>query len=314
MRLIDLIKNNQKFFSIEITPPFKNKSINTLFRTIERILPYHPTFINITYHPLKTTKIKIENIDKEFILKKHVDHIALCAAIKYKYEVEVVPHFVCAGLNKIEVEDTLFDFSFLGIENILVLRGDPENANEAFKPVDGGYRYAVELVTQIHAMKQALFMNKIDSHEPIDFCVGVAGYPEKHFEAVSTTEDIDNLKKKIDAGADFIITQLCYDVNKFTDWTNLCRKANINVPIIPGFKPLTTMNQIHTLKNVYNINIPSEIEKNMAMATEKNQAWEYGIQHGIDFSIQLLSAGVPGIHYFTMGNGKDIAEVVKNIF
>jgi len=314
MRLIDLITQGKVFFSIEITPPFKNKSITTIFKTIERILPYKPAFINITYHPLKITKLYNDTIDNDYILKKHVNPLGLCAAIKYKYNVEVVPHFVCAGMNKVIVEDTLIDFHFLGIENILALRGDPAFANETFKPVDGGYSYAYELVTQINSMRKSLFVNDIANYDAVYFCIGVAGYPEKHKEASSFDADIDSLKMKIDAGADYIITQLCYDIDNLLNWLNKIRKAGITVPVIPGLKPLISKNLLVSLRDNYSINIPSFLEKKIIGTKDSESSYKIGIEHAIEFSNRLLREGFPGIHYFTMGNGKDIEDVVKNVY
>ncbi|MCL1827030.1 MAG: methylenetetrahydrofolate reductase [Candidatus Cloacimonetes bacterium] len=312
MKLIDLIKQEKKFFSIEITPPFKNKSINSLFTTIERILPYQPAFVNITYHPLKITKFTHDDVD--IIIKKHVNPLGLCAAIKYKYNVEVVPHFVCAGMNKIMVEDTLIDFSFLEIDNVLALRGDPATANEEFQPVDGGYRYASELVSQIDSMKRPKFINTEDRYQAIDFCIGVAGYPEKHKEASSLEKDIKNLKRKIDAGADYIITQLCYEPDTILDWLDKIGQVGINVPVIPGLKPLTSSSLLLSLKNNYSINIPIALENKIMQAKDKSIAYDIGIEHACDFSLKMLGSGCHGIHYFTMGNGKDIVDVVKRVF
>jgi len=312
MKLTDYV--DKKFFSIEISPPFKFRSINTIFKAVERLLPYHPAFVNITYHPLKITKIKLENSPLDYIQKKHVHPLGLCAAIKYKYNVDVVPHFICAGLNRVQVENDLADFSFLGFENILALRGDPASADEEFHPTDGGYRYAFELVEQISAMKQAVFMNNIDQHAVIDFCVGVAGYPEKHREAISLEADIDHLKRKVDAGANYIITQICYDMQNFERWVEAIRKVGINIPIIPGIKPLTSVQQLLTLKNTYGINIPTSLERLIYEADERGQAYEVGIQHGIQMSQFLLASGFMGLHYFLMGGGKDIEDVVKVLF
>ena len=315
MKLTDVIDKGEKnFFSIEISPPFKFKSINTIFSAVDRLMPYKPSFVNITYHPLKITRITIDNIKGEFIQKKHVHPLGLCATIKYKYNVDVVPHFVCAGLNKVQVEDALSDFSFLGFKNILALRGDPMAANAEFHPTDGGYKYAYQLVEQINSMKHAVFMNNVDSHAKIDFCVGVAGYPEKHAEAVSFEADVDNLKKKVDAGADYIVTQICYDMDNFETWLNNIRKAGINVPILPGIKPLTSLSQLLTLKNVYNIHIPRELEKLIVKADIDKKAYEEGIKHGIELSQKFFKMGFKGLHYFLMGNGKDIEDVVKEIF
>jgi methylenetetrahydrofolate reductase (NADPH) len=315
MRVTDAIKKGEKFFSIEISPPYKFKSIQPIFKVVERLLPYRPAFVNVTYHPLKITKIAVNHThNPEFIEKKHVNSIALCATIMYKYDVNVVPHFVCAGLNKVQVEDALFDFSFLGIENVLALRGDPATTNEVFKPADGGYSHANELVEQINAMKRSVFMNKEDDYNVVDFCIGVAGYPEKHVDAVDLDTDIDNLKRKVDSGADYIITQICYDMGNFESWLEKVQKAGIDTPIIPGVKPLTSVSQLLTLRNVYGINVPKVLEKRLLAGQKSSQTWSIGVEHGIELSNQLLAFGVPGLHYFTMGNGKDIEEVVKSVF
>ncbi len=315
MKITDLIKQQKTpFFSIEITPPVKTKSIKPIFATIEKLLPYNPAFINVTYHPQKISTTKIDDTDFEIISQKHANQIGLCAAIKYKYDVEVVPHFVCAGFNKIQVEDALFDLMFLGIENILALRGDAKSANEAFQPVDGGYSYANELISQIKAMKKSRFVSHNNHNEPLDFCVGAAGYPEKHYEAKTIYDDITNLKRKIDCGADYIITQICYDINKFTDWINHCRHSGIHVPIIPGIKPLTSEKQIDTLKEVFHVNIPKDIEHKIKSAKNKEEKWSIGIQHSVELSKKLLDAGAAGIHYFTMGSGKDVEDVVKEVY
>lgn len=315
MKVIDLIKKERKpFFSIEITPPFKNKSILPIFKVIERLLPYQPEFINVTYHPQKISKIQIDNQEIDYISQKHANQVGLCSAIKYKYNVEVVPHFVCAGLNKVQVEDALFDLAFLGIDNVLALRGDAVSVNEKFKPVDGGYNHANELVSQIKAMKKSNFLNNVDSHEAVDFCIGVAGYPEKHHEAKDIFEDITNLKRKVDAGADYIVTQICYDFEIFVDWINRCRHSGIHVPIIPGLKPLTSIKQYETLKNVFHVKIPKDLEKKILSCKNKEELWHFGIEHSKELSKQLLSAGVAGIHYFTMGSGKDVEQIVKELF
>ena len=313
MKITDII-SEKKFFSIEVSPPPKNKPITTIFKIIERFLPYKPTYFSITYHPLKITQIKIDSIVTEYFQKKHCHPLGLCAAIKYKYDIEVLPHFVCAGMTKVQVEEALLDFSFLGFNNILALRGDPAAANEQFQPIDGGYHFANELVLQLKAMKQSLFLNTADGFKPIDFCVGVAGYPEKHKDAESLKKDIINLKRKVDSGADFIITQMCFDADVMIDWVRMVREEGILIPIIPGIKPLTSISQLETLKYTYNINIPNSLEEKLKSFSDNLKIYQYGIDHCIDLSNQLLYSGLSGIHYFTMGSGKDIEDVVKKVY
>ena len=338
MKITDYLNTGKKFFSVEVSPPTKNKQMTGLFKIIERFLPYNPAYISITYHPLKITHINVNNdstqlnnslysltqklnptsslynITSDYYQKKHANPLGVCAAIKYKYGVEVMPHFVCAGMNKVQVEEALLDFAFLGIKNVFALRGDPFQANEKFKPIDGGYRYANELVSQITDMKNSLFMNKVDGYESIDFCVGVAAYPEKHSDATDIDDDIRNLKRKVDAGADFIITQMCLDADVFLQWQKKIRDAGITVPIIPGLKPLTSVSQLLTLKYTYHVNIPEHLEKLFESVSDKEKAYKIGVEHCIELSKKLLDAGASGIHYFTMGTAKDIEEVVKELF
>ena len=352
MRINDIINSGKKFFSIEVSPPSKSKSIKVLFNTIDRFLPYNPAYVSITHHPLKITPINVDiskkstkpaiefcylndvvgtdgtiksvpagrveiesNVEtKKLYQKKHVNPIALCAAIKYKYDIIVIPHFVCAGMNIVQVEESLLDFSFLGLEHILALRGDPATANETFKPIDGGFSYASELVTKINAMKHSVFMNKEDRYKSINLCVGIAGYPEMHKNSISQEEDIKFLKQKVDAGADFIVTQMCFDAQVFIDWIGKLREAGITIPVIPGIKPLTAINQLIKLKYEYGINIPKELEELITTASDSENAYQRGIDHCVELSKKLLDSGFPGIHYFTMGNGKDIEDVVKQVF
>ena len=309
-----MINKGNKFFSIEVSPPPKNKSIFPIFKTIELFMPYNPAYVSITYHPLKITHIEVDGMESDYIQKKHVNPLGLCAAVKYKYNLEVVPHFVCAGMNKVQVEEALIDFSFLGIENVLALRGDPAIANEQFKPIDGGYNYAYELVKQIYEMRKPLFMNKVDDYQSINLCIGVAGYPEKHIDAKSIESDIDNLKKKIDAGADYIITQMCFNVNVFIEWVNILRKKGINVPIIPGIKPLTSINQLIILRDKYKIIIQNDLNKLIMSANSKEDSYKKGIEHCVKMCNDLLDTVSNGIHFFTMGLGKDIEDVIKIIY
>jgi methylenetetrahydrofolate reductase (NADPH) len=314
MKIIDLINKGELFFSIEITSPYKNKPIDRIFRTIERILPYNPAFINITYHSQKKVKTKIDGISDEIMQSAHVNQVGLCAAVKYKYNVEVVPHFVCAGLNKSQVEESLFDLAFLQMNNVLALRGDAAEPNESFIAAEGGYSFASELVHHISQMKQKHFVNKLEHHKAVDFCIGVAGYPEKHYEASDIGTDIDNLKKKIDAGAEFIITQICFNTDKFAEWLNLCRKAGINVPIIPGIKPLTSVKQMTTLRDHFHIEIPSEFVQKLSKATTEEDAFNIGIELSLDLCNKFIKLDAPGLHFFTMGNGKDVEEIAKTLF
>ncbi len=314
MKVTDLIKNqNKPFYSIEITPPLKIKSIQSIFNTIERIMPYDPKFINITYHQQAISLEEIDGIPTKVIYQKHASTVGVCSAIKYHFNIEVVPHFICGGFNKIDTEDALFDLMFLGLDNILALRGDPRKGQDHFTSELMGHSNAGSLVRQIKAMNESQYIHTLCPDEPIDFCVGVAGYPEKHHEADTLDEDIKFLKEKVDAGADYIVTQMFFDFDLFVTWVNKCREAGITVPIIPGLKPITKKKQVRRLAQNFHLHMPDDLVQKMDNSVGANDAYEIGIEFMADLCINLINFGVPGLHFFTMGNGEDVAEVLKRL-
>ena len=314
MKVTELIKQQKKaFFSLEITPPLKTKNIRQIFSTLKRLMPYNPAFINITYHQETTSIEEIDGVPTQIVYQKHASTVGVCSAIKYNFDIEVVPHFICGGFNKLETENALFDLMFLGIENILALRGDPKKNQEHFTPQPYGHAHASDLVEQIRKMNQSHYLHTNHPKDSFDFCIGVAGYPEKHYEAKSLDNDILMLKKKVDAGADFVITQMFFDYDLFCRWEETCRKNGINIPIIPGLKPITQKKQVRRLAENFNIQMPSDLISNMDKTETADGAYEIGITYMSKLCEKLIAHGVPGIHFFTMGNGQDVADVMKHL-
>lgn len=312
MKVTDFIKNQKKpFYSLEITPPLKIKSIQQIFNVIDRIKPYDPKFINITYHQQAVSMEEVDGIPTKVVYQKHASTVGVCSAIKYRYNIEVVPHFICGGFNKIDTEDALFDLMFLGIENILALRGDPRKGVDYFMPEPHGHSNASELVKQIKAMNESHYLHTLCPEQPIDFCVGVAGYPEKHHEAENMDDDIAFLKQKVENGADYIVTQMFFDFDLFVQWEKKCREAGITVPIIPGLKPVTKKKHVRRFAQNFHLHMPDELITAMDNTETVNEAYEVGVNFMAGLCKKLINYGVPGIHFFTMGNGEDVADVLK---
>lgn len=318
MKVIEHIRNaTSTLFSFELLPPLKGHNINGIYRTIDPLIEYNPSFINITYHQEEVIykKHKSGLLEKKTI-RKRPGTVAISAAIKYKYpSVDVVPHLICGGFSKEDTEYALIDFHFLGINNILALRGDPLKGHRNFTPEKDGHAHASEMVHQIIEMNQGRYLDEeMENTTATDFCVGVAGYPEKHIESPNITTDLNYLKMKIDAGAEYIITQMFFDNQKYFSFVEKCRKAGIDVPIIPGLKPITTMNDIKTLPQVFNIDIPEDLVNAVSKCRNNEEAFQVGIEWGIAQSQELIKFGVPVLHYFTIGISENIRQIVRVVF
>lgn len=304
MRIIDIIKSAQKPFpSLEIVPPMRGISKAELISTIRPFMDFAPKYINVTCHRDEYEYIRRE--DGSFtrrVVRNRVSEVAVCGAIMSEFEVEMVPHIICAGASVNDIQNTLYDLSFMGIQNVLALRGDSLAGEKRFVPEIDGYSHADELVAGIRAFGG-------------DFCVGVAGYPEKHFEAANIETDIANLKRKVDAGADYIITQMFFDNAVFYDFVERCRQAGISVPIIPGIKPLSTARQIEMLPRSFSLDIPVELTEAVRAAGEDREAvYRIGTEWSIHQCQDLLQHGVPAIHFYTMGKTGNIIEILRSCF
>jgi len=317
MKVIDIINNREKpLFSIEIVPPLRGNKIEGIYKRIDQLIEFNPAFINITYH--KDEAVYSENNDGSVtkrIISKRPGTVALTASIMNKYKVEVVPHITCGGFTRDQVENALIDFNFLGIENLLVLQGDAGKGQTNFIPEDNGHSYAVELLEQVLKMNEGKYLDdKLEQGNPSNFCVGVAGYPEKHYAAASFDSDIQYLKAKVLAGADYIITQMFFDNKFYYEFVDKCRAAGINVPIIPGLKPIAMINQVDVLPKIFHTHMPEELVNEVKKCKDNKQALDVGTEWGIAQAKDLIKHNVPVLHFYTLGAGNSIRRIAQEIF
>ncbi|MDB9963836.1 methylenetetrahydrofolate reductase [NAD(P)H] [Vicingaceae bacterium] len=315
--MIELLKSTDKpLFSFEILPPLKGKSIQSIYDGIDPLMEFKPAFVNVTYHREEFIYKKREKGFLEKIaIKKRPGTVGICAAIMNKYDIEAIPHLICGGFNKEETENALIDLNFLGINNVLALRGDPIKTESHFVPELGGNEYAVDLVKQIVELNNGNYMDEnIENATPTNFSIGVAGYPEKHFESPNFSNDIKRLKEKIDAGADYVVTQLFYDNKKFFDFVDACRLAGIDVPIIPGIKPIESMRHITFLPKFFNIDLPSELTDELDKCKSNEAVKQVGAEWAIQQSKELIERGSPCLHFYTMGKSTTVKQIAQSIF
>jgi len=318
MRVIDLINQADKtLFSFELLPPLKGHHVSGIYKVIDPLMQFNPSFINVTYHQEEVVYKKHPSglLEKKTI-RKRPGTVAISAAIKYKYpSVEVVPHLICGGFSREDTEYALIDFHYLGINNLLALRGDPPKGIRDFIPEPDGHPYASGLVKQITAMNNGRYLDEdLRGTTTTDFCVGVAGYPEKHIESPNFECDLQYLKEKTDSGAEFIITQLFFDNQHYFTFVKRCREAGIKVPVIPGLKPVATIKDITVLPQVFNIDIPQDLVKAIQRCRNNDEAFQAGIEWTISQSKELIRFGVPVLHYFTIGISDNIRKIAAAIF
>ncbi len=303
-------------FSLEIIPPKKGDSIDSLFAHIDPLMEFNPPFIDVTYHREEFVYKKRGNglLEKKTI-RKRPGTVGICAAIKNRYNVDPVPHIICGGFTKEETENALIDLNFLGIDNVLVLRGDSIAEERVFKPEPDGNAYAIDLVDQVTGMNEGKYLDEdLQNAVPTTFCIGVAGYPEKHFEAPNITSDLKYLKQKIDRGAEYIVTQMFFDNSKYFEFVDKCRAAGIDIPIIPGLKPITTKSHMTVLPSIFHMDIPDDLYHEIEKCKTNKEVKEVGIEWGIKQSKELLAAGVPVLHYYSMGKSDSVERIAKALF
>ena len=316
MKITDHIKQaKETIFSLEILPPLKGKSIQSIYDGIDPLMEFKPPFVNVTYHREEYIyKERERGLLEKIAIRKRPGTVGICAAIMHKYQVDAVPHLICGGFNKEETENALIDLQFLGIDNVLALRGDSIKTESSFRPHEDGHSYAIDLIRQIKGMNDGNYIMDDVQLEPTDFCIGAAGYPEKHFEAMNLATDLHYLKQKIDAGAEYLVTQMFFDNDKFFAFVKACREIGINVPIIPGLKPIRSMNHISFLPKFFHIDYPEALSKELLKCKNNAEVEQVGIEWGIQQSKELKEANVPGIHYYTMSNSNAIYAIAKEIF
>ena len=301
-------------FTIEILPPKKGEDIHTLFQHIDTLMEFNPAFIDVTYHREEYVYKEIgDGMLKKYVTRKRPGTVGICAAIQNRYNVDTVPHVICGGFSKEDTENMLIDLDFLGIQNMLVLRGDPIKSEPGFVPHPEGYCHANELIEQITAMNEGQYLYE-EAVTPTDFCIGAAGYPEKHFESPNLDTDLQYLKKKVEAGAEFIVTQMFFDNQAYFNFVELCRANGINVPIIPGLKPLATGKQLTALPKYFFLDIPEGLCKEVAKCKDNKQAREVGIEWGAQQCRELKAAGVPCLHFYTMSKSEMVRRVAEQVF
>ncbi len=317
MKITEHLKSaKDTLFSIEILPPLKGKSIQSIFDGIDPLMEFKPAFVDVTYHREEYIYKKRDGGYLEKVsIRKRPGTVGICAAIMNKYDVEAVPHIICGGFTREETENALIDLQFLGIDNVLALRGDSIKTESQFVPEPGGHNYAIDLVKQIKDMNSGIYLDdEMKDASPTDFCMGIAGYPEKHFEAPNLYSDMKWLKAKVDAGADYIVTQMFFDNKKYFEFVDLCRKNDINVPIIPGLKILTSKSQLVALPKIFHIDLPQDMFVELEKCKDDKAVKEVGIKWCIEQSKELKKAGVPCLHYYTMGTSDSTKRVAKEVF
>jgi len=311
-----LRKPEKTYFSFELLPPLKGREIQDIFNSVEPLVEFDPLNINITYHQQESVYKKNEQGQFERkIIRKRPGTVAIAAALQKKYNITIVPHMICGGFTREETEDVLIDLNFLEMNNLLVLRGDPQKGQRSFIAEKGGHEHTLSLVEQIMNMNKGLYLDPdLKNPQKTGFSIGVAGYPEKHYEAPNMDLDLQYLKAKIDAGAEYIVTQMFFDNSKFFNFVERCRNAGITAPVVPGLKPITTLKDTELLPRVFHIDIPNELVKEVSKCKTNKEAKEVGVEWAIKQSLELKKAGVPAVHYYTIGISDNIRKIAKKVF
>ncbi len=312
---IEKAKGNT-LFSFEIIPPQKGKSIQELYDNIDPLMEFNPPFIDVT-----TSREEFVYIDKgNGLLDKKLTRmrpgtLGICASIKHKYNVDTIPHVLCGGFTKEETEYLLVDCHYLGIDNVMALRGDAMKEEKYFMPKNGGNNYAVDLVKQIKRLNNGQYLHDlIDVDNKSDFCIGVAGYPEKHLESPSLQSDLKRLKEKVDAGADYVVTQMFFDNSKYFEFVEKARAMGITIPIIPGIKPIAVKKHMQLLPQVFRVDLPEDLISAIEKSTSAAEVKAVGIEWAIQQSLELKKAGVPVLHYYSMGKSENIRQIARAVF
>lgn len=316
MKVIDHINQaKETLVSFEVLPPLKGKGIGALYKHLDPLMEFKPAYINVTYH--RSEHIFKKRADGNFekvVIRKRPGTEAICASIMNKYNVDTVPHLICGGFSVQDTEDALLTLSYLGIDNVLVLRGDAAKNETSFEPEHGGHKYAIDLLKQVVNLNHGIYLEEeLKGTDGTKFSVGVAGYPEKHFEAPNLETDLHYLKAKVDAGAEYIVTQMFFNNAKFFEFVDHCRKAGINVPIIPGLKPITSKKQLTVIPRTFHVDIPTDLADEILKAPSDDAVEQIGTEWLLTQSKELKKAGVPVLHYYTLGKPQVVCKVVKEL-
>ena len=307
--------NGKTLFSFEIVPPQKGSNINDLYSNIDPLMEFKPPFIDVTTSREEYVYIEKDGLFDRKITRMRPGTVGICASLQHKYNVDAIPHVLCGGFTKEETEYLLVDCHYLGIDNLVALRGDPMKGEKYFVPANGGHKYASELVEQIKSMNEGQFLhgNAEMKHKP-DFCIGVAGYPEKHIEAPSLDADLKRLKEKVDKGADYVVTQMFFDNQRYFRFVEAAREIGITVPIIPGIKPVAVKRHLQILPQVFWLDMPPHLIAEVEKAENNKAVRQIGIEFGIQQSKELLDYGVPCLHYYSMGKSDNVKAIAEGVF
>lgn len=320
MKVIDIINqaetNRAPRFTIELLPPLKGDGTQGVFSAIDTLVEYGPAYINVTFQREDEKLVEREDgLWERRVTRRRPGTVGISAAIMKRYGIETVPHLICGGLSRYDIEDALIDMDFLGIENVLALRGDSRRTERRFAPHPDGHAYADGLVRQIAAMNRGEFVDgEVEECHNSKFCIGVAGYPEKHSEAPNLATDIENLRRKVDAGAEYIVTQMCFDNQRIFEFIERCRAAGITVPIVPGLKPFTTKSQLTVLPQTFHVDLPEELVSAVSACKDNRAVKQVGIEWATMQARELKAAGLPVIHFYTMSRTDNVAQIVKSVF
>jgi len=315
--VIDHINESKStLFSFELLPPLKGQDFESTEKAIDPLMEFKPSFINITYHQQEVVYENLSNgLIKKHTVRKRPGTVGISAAIKYRYGVNVVPHIICGGFTKEDTENALIDLEFLGINDVLAVRGDPQVGMKRFIPEPDGNKYSLELVEQINGLNNGVYLDEeLLNTRSMNFCIGVSGYPEKHEEAPNMDSDIHFLKKKIEAGAHYVVTQMFYDNSKYFQFVERCRAEGITVPIIPGLKPISTKDQLISIPKTFNVDIPAELVKEMLKCKTNSEVRQLGVEWATQQSKELMEYGVPVLHFYTMGKSDNVQKIAKAVF
>lgn len=309
-------KEGKTLFAFELLPPLKGDGTTKTFEAIDPLMEFNPSFINVTNHREDVKYVeKSGGLLEKRVIRRRPGTVGISAAIMKRYGVTVVPHLICGGMTRYDIEDALIDLDFLGINNILALRGDNLRGEHTFQNHPEGHNYASQLVGQIEDMNDGVFVDcEVDESHHSSFCIGVAGYPEKHAEAPNLHSDIEALKKKIEAGADYVVTQMCFDNQKYFEYVKLCRAEGIEVPIIPGLKPFTTKRQLNLLPQVFHVDLPVDLVRAVEACKDNEAVREVGVEWAIAQGKELKAAGIPALHFYTMGRSDNMCKIAKALF
>ncbi len=308
--------NDQTLISFEVLPPLKGGQMQDIFNALDPLMEFKPPFIDVTYHREEFIyKKRKSGYYEKTAIRKRPGTVGICASIMHRYGVDAVPHLICGGFTKEDTENALIDLHFLNVDNVLALRGDARKFEGKFIPEEGGHEYALDLVKQVSDMNSGKYLDSnIENGAATDFCIGIAGYPEKHFEAPNLELDLAFTKAKIDAGADYIVTQMFFDNQKYFDYVKACRAAGINVPIVPGLKPITKKYQLNSIPRLFHVDMPGDLVKAVTEASTPEARTQAGVEWCIAQSQELKAAGAPCLHYYTMGDSSTIRKIAEAVY